>query len=86
MKAVLVFVIIVVIGKVQSVTGKGPGLEQVCLGPASSAWALDFMQEIFHNTSPGDFESTFIKAGDSEMKEGLRIEEAIEESIGGALL
>ena len=26
--------------------------------------------------NPGDFERTFIKAGDSEAKEGLRIEEA----------
>ena len=37
---------------------------------------LDFVQEKFHNTSPGDFESMFIKAGDSETKEGLKIKEA----------
>ena len=36
--------------------------------------------------SPGDLESTFVKAGDSETKEGLRIEEATGESGGGALL
>ena len=39
--------------------------------------------------SPGDFFTAFIKAGDSEIKEGLRIEEVTresEESLGGALL
>ena len=30
-------------------------------------------------------ESTFIKAGDSETKEGLRVEKATGESLGGAL-
>ena len=35
---------------------------------AGSVWALDFTQGRFHNTSPGDFESMFIKAGD--MKQG----------------
>ena len=44
------------------------------------------MQERFHSASPGDFESTFIKAGDSETKEGLKIEEATEVSLGGAAL
>ena len=44
------------------------------------------MQERFSNTSPGDFESMFIKAGDSETKEGLGIEEATRESLGSALL
>ena len=39
-----------------------------------------------HNTSPGDFESMFIKAGNSETKEGLRVEDAGRESLGGALL
>ena len=29
--------------------------------------------------SPDDFESTFIKAGDSETKDGLRVEEVIGE-------
>ena len=34
------------------------------------------MPERFHNMNLGDFESTFIKAGDSETKEGFKIEEA----------
>ena len=29
--------------------------------------------------SPGDFESTFIKAGNSETKDGLRVEEVTRE-------
>ena len=37
---------------------------------------LDFMQEGFQDTGPGDFENIFIKAWDSETKEGLRIKEA----------
>ena len=28
------------------------------------------MQEVFHSMNPGDSESIFIKAGDSEAKEG----------------
>ena len=36
--------------------------------------------------SPGDFESMFIKAGDSDTKEGHRIEEVTAESPGSALL
>ena len=51
-----------------SVTGKGPGLAQVCLRLAHSVWAPDFTQERFHNMRPGVFESTFIKAGDRERK------------------
>lgn len=49
---------------------------------ASLSWhdlgcvVLDFLHERFQDTSPGDFENTFIKAWDSETKEGLRIEEA----------
>ena len=43
---------------------RGPGLERVCLGPASSVWVLDCVQERFHNTSPGDDEGKIIKAGD----------------------
>ena len=39
-------------------------------------WVLDFVQERFHNISPGDFDSMFIKAGNSEIKERLKIEEA----------
>ena len=34
-------------------------------------WVLDFMQERFHNTRPGDFESMLVKAGDSETRKGL---------------
>ena len=52
-----------------------------CPGPAAGLprtgmWVLDFMKERFYNTSPSDFESMFIRAGDSETKEGLKIEEA----------
>lgn len=42
--------------------------------PASSVWVLDFVSEIFHNTSSGNFES-IIKAGTSK-QEGPRVEEA----------
>ena len=49
-------------------------------------WVIDFVQERFHNMSPGDFESMCIKAGDSEAKEGLKVEESTEESLGGAAL
>ena len=34
------------------------------------------MHERFHDRSPDDFESTSIKAGDCESKEGLKMEEA----------
>ena len=44
------------------------------------------MQERFHNIRQGDFESMLTKAGDSETKEGPRIEEATGESPGGAAL
>lgn len=44
------------------------GLEWVCLRPAGSVWALDFMRERFHNMSPGVFKSMFIKTGDNETK------------------
>ena len=40
-----------------------------------NVWVLDFVQERFHDMSPGDFESTFIKAGGSETKKRLKIEE-----------
>ena len=30
----------------------------------------------FHSRRPGDYEDTFVKAGNSENKEGLNIEEA----------
>ena len=35
--------------------------------------------------SPGDFDSVFIKAGDNETKEELRVEEVTGESQGGLL-
>ena len=63
-------------GKSNLVTGKGRRLKWVCPGTVWNAWALDFMQESFHERSPGDFESMFIKAGDSETKKGLMVEEA----------
>ena len=34
-------------------------------------WVLDFVQERFHNTSPGDDEGVFIEAVDSETRKGL---------------
>ena len=52
------------------------GLERIRLLPACTVWVLGFVWDRFHNTSPGDFGSIFIKAGDSETKEGLRAEEA----------
>ena len=58
----------------------------VCLQLADSVWVLDSVQESFQNRSPGDFESIFIKAADSETKEGLKVEEATEEDLGGAAL
>ena len=36
--------------------------------------------------SPGDSESTFFRAWDSETKKGLRVEEVTGESLGSALL
>lgn len=52
------------------VTGKGTGLEWICLGASLYVWLLDFLQERFQNTGPGDFECTFSIA-DSETKKGL---------------
>lgn len=51
-----------------------------------SVWVLDLVQGRFHSLSPADLGSTLIAAGDSETKEGLRIEEATGESLGGAAL
>ena len=39
-------------------------------------WVLAFVQERFHSTGPDDFESMFIKAKDSETKEGPTVVEA----------
>lgn len=30
-------------------------------------WVFDFVQEIIHNTGPGDVESMFVKGGDSKV-------------------
>ena len=49
-------------------------------------WVPGFVWDRFHNTSPGDFGSMFIKAGDSETKERLRVKDATGESLGSALL
>ena len=51
-----------------TVARKGQGRPKVGLPRDCSAWVLHFMQERFHNASPGNFESMFIKAGDSETK------------------
>lgn len=47
---------------------------------------LDLVQERLHSTRPGDFEITFMKAVDSETKEGPRVEGEIGGGLGGALL
>nr|KAF6450430.1 hypothetical protein HJG59_008324 [Molossus molossus] len=47
------------------VTGKGLGPWQVCPGTVWNKWVFT-LQERSHDSSPGDVESTFIKAGDSE--------------------
>ena len=39
-------------------------------------WVLNFMQERFYVKGPGDFDNMFIKAEDSETKEGLKVEKA----------
>ena len=48
----------------------------MCLRPTGGEWVLDFVEETFHNTGPGDFDSMFIKTGDHETKEGLKVEES----------
>ena len=62
----------------ENVMLKELGQKRVCLGPAGSLWVLNFAQERSCKMSPGDFGTfiTFIKAGDNETKEGLRVEEA----------
>ena len=44
------------------------------------------MQERFHNTSPGDLENIFIKVGDSETMQRLKVEEVTGDSLGRATL
>ena len=56
----------------ENVPRQGPGAEPVCLRLASCVRVLYIMQERFHSISPGDFESMFIKAGDREVRKGLR--------------
>lgn len=46
-------------------------------------WVLDFMKERFPTTSLGAFESTSVKSGDGATNEGIRIEEATGERLGG---
>ena len=58
----------------------------LCTGRVWNVWVLDFVQKKFPDTSPGDFESVFIKAGASETQEGLRIEEARSQKQDGAKL
>ena len=70
----------------EHVTKQGLGPERVRLGLADSVWVLSFVQERFHNSSPGDSESRFSRAGDSETKEGLQVEEATGETRGRAAL
>ena len=48
-------------------------------------WVLDFVWEIFHNPSPGDYEDPFIKAGDSGTRKGLAWKKQ-QESLGWAAL
>ena len=47
-------------------------------------WVLDLASQRFHNTSSGDFNNMFIKARDSETKEGEG--GRIGESLGGTAL
>lgn len=56
-------------------------LDGVCLEPARDVCVLDFVWEGSHSTSPGDLESTMIKAGGSETKKELRVEGATGESL-----
>lgn len=63
-------------------TGASP--ERVSLRPACRVWVPDCVWERFHNTSPGDFESMFTKAGDGETRERRRVEGVMGESLGGA--
>lgn len=65
---------------------EGDQAQWVCLRPAGSVWVLGFLQKRFHSMKPGDSESMFIKAGESETKEGLRVEETTGYSLGSALL
>ena len=68
-----------------TLTGRGPVPERVLLGPAGHAWVLDIVQERFHNTSPGGYEGTSIKAGDSDTRKGLALKKQ-QESPGWAAL
>ena len=63
----------------------GAGLLE-CSASGRSVWLPDFVQEGFHSTSSGDFENTFMKAGDSETKERLRVGDGKGERLGEAAL
>ena len=70
LKVILLKTMTIFVNKIQggrSVTGQrlGVGL------PLASLRVLDIVQERFHNASSDDFESTFIKDGDSETRKGL---------------
>ena len=54
------------------VTRKGLGPRWVCSSTVWNMWVVNFLQGRVHHTGPGDFDSTFIKAGDSEIKEQKR--------------
>lgn len=47
-------------------------------------WGFCFVQKKFHGVSPGDSESMFLEARDSETQEGLKVEEARSEQQEGA--
>ena len=49
--------------KASNVLLPDPRPREGLLGPADSVWVLDFVQERFHNTSPGDYEDAFTEAG-----------------------
>ena len=55
--------------------GVGP-VCQTLLSTGLSEWELGPHHTEWSPINPGDFEIMFIKAGDSETKEGLKIEEA----------
>ena len=48
-----------------------PSWNRSASGQPVIVWVLAFVQEKFHNISPGDFESTFIKVRHSETRKGL---------------
>ena len=69
-----------------TVTRKGPGLEQACLGPSSSMCVLTSFREDLTTQGKVILKFLFIEAWNRETQEGFRGEEATGESPGGALL